>query len=47
MELTHGEIIQKMVNFVDIAIEIHYFHMNMNLLAFQVLRGKQTKKRTL
>ena len=34
MELTKDEIIQKMGNFVGIVVEILYFHMNMNLLAF-------------
>ena len=38
MEITEDEIIQKMLNNADTAIEILYFHMNMNGPAFHVVR---------
>ena len=34
MKLTEVEIIQNMGNDVGIVTEIHYFHMNTNILAF-------------
>ena len=36
MELTEDKIIEKYENNKAIAIEILYFHMNMNLIAFHV-----------
>ena len=36
MELTEDEIIQKYGKIVGIVIEILYYHMNMNRLAFHV-----------
>ena len=37
MELTEDELIEKMLNIVDIVIKIHYYHTNMNSLAFHVV----------
>ena len=36
MELSEDEIIEKYGKFVDIVIEIHYFHVNTSLLVFRV-----------
>ena len=37
MELTEDETIQKYANNMGIAIEILFYHTNMNLLAFHVV----------